>query len=680
MGINRFSVQNNILLYLLIILLLGILVYANSLHAPFTFDDKPNIIDNPAIKSFSNLKTATFAELDHLDPRLRPQIPSRIVGYLTFALDYQLHGSSVFGYHLFNLMIHLFNALCVYFLVRLLTGTHRPPFRNLCDNDDRETMALFAALLFVCHPIQTQAVTYVVQRFTSLATFFYLASVLAYLKARLAEKKKTTVLYLAASLFLTVLAMKTKEFSFTLPFVLVIIEYMFFQGSFLQRARYLSPYVLTLAIIPLTLLAIAVSTGNTISTSSFEFGSSINIARLDYFLTQLTVIIIYLRLLLFPVDQNLDYDHPVYHDLFTPTVIGSAILLAAILAFGIFLCRATFKRDSSLASTSARLCAFGFLWFFLTISAESSIIKIKDLMFEHRLYLPSVGMFIAAVALVTMLHRRLKTKQSQFAKVIFPCGVCVILLLSFATYSRNFIWQDEIRLWQDTATKSPNKPRPHNNLALAYFAQGQYDEALSENQLSLQLKDDPGIHLNIGNILLMEKRFDEALQEFREAIKLNPEYAKAYNGTCNVLLLQKHFAEAQKACQTAIKLNPEYAEAHNLLGLTLFAQGNNIGAEQEYNLAIEIEPDFAIFHNNLANTYFKNGKHAAALKEYGVVAKLEPDYIGVYLSIGKVYQDLDKWSEAINAYRTALRLKPDYKEARDLLAKARSEDPRLGKP
>ena len=664
------GIQNRTWLHVLLILFFGSLIYASSLHAPFTFDDTPNIVDNPALKSFGNLFAAAQGHDELLEPKLKPQIPSRIIGYLTFALNYQLHGLSVFGYHLFNLAIHLVNALLVYALVKVLTLTRHPPFRTLGDdNADSSIPALFIALFFVCHPIQTQAVTYVVQRFTSLATLFYLCSILAYLQARLAKQKRTSGLYLATSLIFAVLAMKTKEFALTLPFVLLLIEFLFLEGTKQQRLCYLLPFLPTLAIIPWGLLSTALSDGNDVSVASFEFGSSADFTRFEYFITQLSIIVIYLRLLIFPTGQNLDYDYPLLHDFFTPTVLGSAALLAALVGSGIFLWRIAMRNPS--LSTPARLGAFGIFWFFITISAESSIIKIKDLMFEHRLYLPSAGFFMALVALGVILKRQLDSRQSPLAKALLPCGVCIVILLAFATHARNFVWQDEIRLWQDIVAKSPNKARPHNNLALAYDKQGRYDEALRENRISLKLKDDHGVHLNSGNIFLKQNRLDEALGEFRTAIALNPEYEKAYNGECSVHLRQKRYSEAAAACQTAIKLKSDYAEAHNLLGLARFALGETTEALQEFNLAIKSKPDVVIFHNNLAKTFYKTGNFAAALDEYRTVATLDPSYLGVYPSIARIHLDLGRISEAMNACQTALRFKPDYQEALDLLEEAK---------
>ncbi len=668
------STKNNIgtitILHTFAILLLGIVIYSNSLNVPFTFDDKPNIVNNLAIKNFDLLLDAAQAKADLLEPRLKPQMVSRIVGYATFALNYHLHGLSVFGYHLVNIIIHLANALLVYCLINLIfsSGTTETPSNTKRDDEkSRSLIALFSALLFVSHPVNTQAVTYIVQRFTSLATFFYLLAIIGYIKSRLNNKKGALFII---SILSAVLAMKTKEFSFTLPFVLVLIEFMFFSDKISNRVVNLFPFALSALIIPFSLIVTSMVAGNPINSSSIEFGSTTDITRWEYFLTQLTVIVFYLKLLLPPVIQNLDYDYPVFHSLFTPEVFLSALLLGFLLAVGIYLRRGAIK-DVWYAKYT-RLISFGILWFFITISAESSIIRIKDLIFEHRLYLPSIGLFIAAISLLAMLRQSLIIKDMALHKVIVPSTLFIIFIFSFSTFSRNFDWQEEIRLWKDTVLKSPNKPRARNNLALAYYDNGFFDEALNENKVSLTLKSDPGIHVNIGNIYLKQNLIEEGIKEFGKAIAIKSDSEKAYNGLCKSNYLLKRYPEALRACETAVRLKPDYAEAYNLMGMIYFDQSELEAALKMFNLSISLKPDFAIAHNNAGNVYYGLKRYDAALKEYQIVSSLDPKYIGIHLSIGKIYHDIGRFSDAVNEFQKLLLVKPNFPEALNLLAVTKS--------
>ena len=201
------------LVVLLLISLLAILIYSNTFSVPFLFDDTPNIVENPQIKDLSN-----FSDFSG----------SRYVGFLSFSLNYRFGGLHVFGYHLVNLLIHIINGFLVYTLVLLLfraSSRLSPTTHDLSPFNSAHWIAFATALLFVSHPIQTQAVTYIVQRFSSLATLFYLLTVVAYLRWRLASPEgRRRYLWYGAALVSTVLAMKTKENSITLPLMLLLVE------------------------------------------------------------------------------------------------------------------------------------------------------------------------------------------------------------------------------------------------------------------------------------------------------------------------------------------------------------------------------------------------------------------------------------------------------------------------
>ncbi|MEE8573991.1 MAG: hypothetical protein V3T30_01145, partial [Thermodesulfobacteriota bacterium] len=222
---------------------IGLIIYSSAFSGPFYLDDGDNIRNNPAIADIS-----MFLDISG----------TRYVTYLSFALNYVVSGFSTFGYRLTNVVIHVVNALLVYKFVLLLTRT--PVMREASAKINRDkftfNVALLSGLLFLVHPLQTQAVSYITQRFASLATLFYLLSAVLYIKARLPESKGRTIyIFYILSILSAVLAMKTKEISFTLPVVIIFIEFALFSGSepVKKRVLYLIPFVLTFAIIPLSL-------------------------------------------------------------------------------------------------------------------------------------------------------------------------------------------------------------------------------------------------------------------------------------------------------------------------------------------------------------------------------------------------------------------------------------------
>jgi len=283
----------------LFIVILGIIIYSNTFHAPFVFDDEPSITDNTVIRELGNFF------LNDSGYRYNPR---RFIGYLSFAVNYHLNGLDVTGYHLFNIAVHLINALLVFSLVRLSFRT--PVLKDSSLFTSADVIAFLSAVLFVAHPVQTQAVTYIVQRVTSLAVLFSLSALVFYARWRLAlesgrSSARSLPLYIL-SIVSIILAMKTKEISFTLPVLIVLFDIFFFRKL---RPGYLVPVLLTMIIIPLDMLHVAKPLGEIISDVSTVTRVKSALSRWDYLFTQFAVIVTYLRLLIFPVNQNLDYDY-----------------------------------------------------------------------------------------------------------------------------------------------------------------------------------------------------------------------------------------------------------------------------------------------------------------------------------------------------------------------------------
>ena len=472
---------NNILIHSSALVLLIIVLYAGTLNAPFQWDENYFIVDNPIVKDFSYFVNPSDAKGFNI---FYGGLINRYVGYLTFALNYKVNGLSVAGYHIVNIAIHIANAILVYFLVLL---TFRTPFFSKNVNgaavnsdwkkgkeaDSRFLIAFFSSILFAAHPMQTEAVTYVFQRFASLAAFFYLLSLTAYIKFRLEtddNHKAGRWTPYAITLLSAVLAMKTKENTFTLPIVIMLYEFLFFspptvpcsnlnniptsQPRFFQQQRflYLAPILVTLCIIPLTLMRLTGEYG----VNPGLYGAKV-FHRDEYLFTQLRGIVTYLRLLFFPVNQNIDYNYPVYRSFFNWNVLLSFLFLLSIVITGVYCVHrsaAERRDDSPLACAYYRMIAFGIFWFFITISVESSIIPIPMLFCEYRSYLPSVGIFVAVTTLIFMqVIRPGKMNALQKKRIAILILFLAVIVLSAATVKRNELWTDKVSLWTDAVSK-----------------------------------------------------------------------------------------------------------------------------------------------------------------------------------------------------------------------------------
>lgn len=584
-----------------LILAAGIIVYANTFHVPFVLDDKPSIVENADIRSLDNFQASQ----------------TRYVGYLTFALNYRFGGLDVTGYHVVNLVIHLGCALLVYALLRL---TFRTPYFSAPGSSlgaqlgtgnrelgTRDFVPLFAALLFVAHPVQTQAVTYVVQRLTSLCTLFYLLSLFLYAQARLrgepglgdqgpgAGDRKPAApwvrpgLALAGAVVSATIAMKTKEIAFTLPLAVALHEVFFFRGPWRRRLLFLLPLLATLPIVPLAVLSSGESAGDLFSDISEKASANVGMSRLDYLFTQFRVIVTYLRLLLLPVNQNLDYDYPIYTTFFSSQVFLSSLLLAALFLLALFLWWRSRPTSLQPLAPGVRLVAFGLLWFFLTLSVESSIIPIVDVIFEHRIYLPSFGAATAFAAAFALGGERFFPggRRRWFSAI----AALIVVALGAATLHRNHLWGDDIRLWQDVVEKSLGKGRPWNNLGVAL--------------------EDAG-------------RRSEAAVALARAIAVEPTYHRAYHNLADLHLVSGRPAEAIPLLQAAIRIKPDFTEAYVKMGAAL------IRGRQFREAAVFLERNLDRVANNAEGRFYLGaayaflGQREAALRELAVVSRMDP--------------------------------------------------------
>jgi tetratricopeptide (TPR) repeat protein len=681
---------------LFLIAILGFIAYSNSLRVPFVFDDDTSILDNPVIKSLGNfLSSSSGYEYN----------PRRFVGYLTIAVNYALGGLDVTGYHVFNLAVHIANAFLVYSLMVLTFKT--PRMRNSSLSLSSRRIAFFTAALFVVHPIQTEAVTYVVQRFTSLTTMFYLMSLSLYARWRLLEEsgrlpRRKTLLWYFLSLAAAVLAMKTKEIAFTLPIIVVIYEFFFFRLPTRRRVPFLAPILATLFIIPLSLLNIAKPLGEALSDASQVTRIQTDVSRWDYLLTQFRVVVTYIRLLVFPVNQNLDYSYPIYRSFSSPSVFLSFLFLLALFVFGLYLFLRSGRHDSEYGP-GLRLVSFGIMWFFVTLSVESSVIPIVDPIFEHRAYLPSVGFISAFVVGAMIVMSRLKRKGERFvAMAVAPLLVVILLLFGVATYSRNMTWNDPITLWSDVVKKSPAKARPiynlgqaydirgaaekaadlyrtairldpylahaYNNLANIYEKQGRVELAiwLYRKVIAIYPKDNIA-RTNLGAVYAKQGRYAEAIAELTRAIRIKPDYAIAHNNLGNVYYERGYLDDAVREYQTAIKAKGNFSGAYNNLGLVYVKKGLLSEAAEEFRLAIRFEPGGAESYNNLGMVFLKQGNFEGALHEFQRASALQPGNPAIHANIGRVYLSTGNLEEALKEFQTALAIAPDLSEARNYL-------------
>ncbi|BFN37126.1 hypothetical protein [Fidelibacter multiformis] len=472
--------------YCLIIIIVTTIAYWNSFDVPFQFDDSHAIQNNPGIRDLSDLN------------RVFNSFPQRPVAQLTFALNYHFHELDVWGYHLVNLIIHIINALLVFWLVLQILNRLKEQKRISLQDPEILFVAFSTGLLFAVHPVQTQAVTYIVQRMASLATLFYLLAVNCFLKGRsLLSKKKFAWIWFVLSGLSGLLGLFTKQIVFTFPIMILMLEWILYEdiGSFLKKhqKKAIIIGVIFLSFLLILPLVYKLDFSRIFKTIPPQQGHTYTLTPYNYFLTQLRVHMTYLRLIFLPVNQHLDYDYPISESLFEWKVILSGLFLLTL-----FILAIRYRKKYPVFS-------IGVLWYFIASAVESSIIPIPNVIFEHRLYLPFVGILLASFLVV-------------FIKVRKKLTIIILLIttsLLYMTYERNRIWESKKLLWYESFLLSPNKARTKNNYATYLSIQNDYLKSyiIYKNTLNINSSYEAPL-LNLYKIYL-------TIGDYNSANKLN---------------------------------------------------------------------------------------------------------------------------------------------------------------
>ena len=628
--------KKRVLLSLLLICL-SVSIYSNTFHVPFTFDDYHSIVLNTKIRSWKD-----FSDIWSFTR-------TRFLTYFTFALNYHFGGLKVSGYHLVNLLIHLACAFAVWSLVELLELRCRGYISY---------MGFVAALIFLVHPVQTQAVTYIVQRAASLATLFYLMATIFFLRFRLTQSSlqekprlagQGVNVWYSACCLTTVAAMFTKEICFTLPLMLLVIDRLLYpEITWRKRMREFVPLLLTLVIIP-GLFALSTRKVNLGELGRLAEPTG-TISPYHYLVTQFRVIVTYLRLLIFPLNQNLDYDYPVYRSFWSTPCWSSFLILVALIVSGFI----GYRRKNI-------MFALAVVWFFLSLSVESSVYPIRDVIFEHRLYLPMVSYGISVALLFSFLKNHASKHLWLLALIMLICGYGSL------TYFRNNIWKSNVTLWADVAAKSPNKARAHHNYGQALFAERKYDEAMKEFNVALQL--DPSFVLTYftrGGLYASRGQYELAIKDFNEVLKRSLDktrLAQVYLARGKVYAEMEDYQASLNDFNQAISLDSKNAVAYSERGLLFARQGNYQQAIKDFDRALQIDSHSAEAYNNRGLARIYQGETEAGLMDFRRALAEAPEFVRVYLNIGLAYFRRGDFSESLNAYRKALEMDPNLIQA-----------------
>jgi tetratricopeptide (TPR) repeat protein len=601
-----------------------ILVYANSLHAPFVFDDVQSITENTSIRRLAS--TAIWS------PPPGVTVSGRPIVNASLALNYALGSSDVRGYHLVNVAIHALAALVLFGLLR---RTFVLPRLRARFGSDATWVAFAGALIWAFHPLHTESVTYVVQRAESLMGLFYLLTLHCFVRSTDAPQPR---LWQTACGIACALGMATKEVMVSAPLVVLLYDRILVAGSLRECWRRRRGLHATLAATWFVLVVLGWQSGDRAGTAGYSSG----VVPWHYALTQCRAVVHYLQLAVWPHPLVFDYGPyaPPQMREFLPFIVAGAVMLAA----AVWLLR----RWPAAGFAGAALL--------LILAPTSSVMPIAtEPMAEHRMYLPLAA--IAALA-VAGLHR-----LGQARGLLIVAAVAVGLGVS--TFQRNAIYRTERTLWSATVAGAPRNPRAHSSLAWALFAEREFASAESHFKAALALRPDY-VDARHGLARIMEEggRVREAGEQYRAILRSTPGDFVAHNALGNLAFQLHDLPAAAIDFENAVRARPGSAPAHNNLGCVLYELGDLPAAKTQLETALRLAPDYAEAHYNLGNVLVRQNRLSDARAVYGQALRLAPDYAVAHAHLGVVLQNLGEPAAAIWHYREALRLQPDLEFVR----------------
>ena len=616
----------------LVIVAAGALAYHNSYAGVFLLDDEYHIVQNDRIRQLWPIRDL----LNHSRPLVE----------LSLAVNYALGGLVVRGYHAFNLIVHVLAGLALFGVVRrtLLLEVFGGRFERTAG-----WWSLVVSLIWVVHPLGTQSVTYVIQRGESMMGLFYLLTL--YCAVRGARSRRPVGWY-AGAVAACALGMGCKAVMVTAPLVVVFYDSVFLPGPVRNLWRRRGWFYLCLAgtwSIPVaTGVARHVLAPPAGATVSLGFGYG-QVTPWQYLLTQAEVLVHYLRLSLWPDPLCLDYAWPVARhvgEVALPAVGVVALLLVTVWALW-------------------RRWWLGFVgvWFFVILAPTSSFIPIKDVAFEHRMYLPLAGVVVVVVAIGMGVIRRIcdACGAGGVVRSMVVAGVVTIVVsvLVYVTLRRNADYHSRLVMWSKVAGLRPGNSRAQLHLGNALF-HSDLDRAIEAYELALAL-DDSQVQArhNLANAALKQGRLEDAIRGYREVVAVKPEYVRAYYNMGNALRRLGRRREAVEAYQGALEVDPGYHEARTNLGLTLAELGEFDEAIAEYERVLAADANHVGARLNLGAVLVQQGRLREAEAQYRAVTRIDPNEANAHHRLGVVLTRQGRFDEAIRSLRRALSLRPE---------------------
>ncbi len=592
----------------------GLCAYATSFKGAFLLDDLIHILQNGRIRSLSPVTDLLSGGRPIVD--------------LTLALNYASAGvGDVWEYHAVNLIIHVLAGLTLYGIVRRSLLSRRLPEHLQAAAGE---VALLVAMIWVVHPLLTQGVTYLIQRAESLMGLFYLVTLYGLIRGAGSSRSTRWCITAVAA---CALGMGCKAVMVTAPIAALLYDRAFLSSSFVEAVRRRWSFYVGLALTwgVLWWSGVAKSVLGSSADATVGFGFE-GISPVVYALTQPGVILHYLVLSVWPNPLCLDYNWPTVNGL--GVAAAPAFVLTILLGALIWLRR----RNPPLAFVGA--------WFFLILLPTSSIIPIKDVLFEHRVYLSSAAVVVLVVLGGHYLRLQLLDRFPSRRRVAHGATALAVVLitasLGYTTLRRNKVYQSSVGMWRDVAAKRPRNARAYEQLGTALVMRGQKDEAAIAYRRAVDVDPDfVSARANLANALFETGNVEEASRQYREVLLAQPHRVEARINLGHTLRLMGRVDECIEAFQAATRVDVErttpqiLASAHFNLGSVLAGRGTLDEALREFLEAVRIRPDYEKAHFALGRILFVEGDLDAAIEHFNRTLRINPDHRAARTALGE---------------------------------------------
>ena len=609
----------------------GVILFFSTVHSPFLYDDAHAIEDNPYIKNLSQFQQMVGVQ----------NIFNRPILLLTFSVNNALGQLDVFGYHLINIMLHLCVGIVLYFLTMELVTIEKLSLSKIF-----QRLPLVVSLIHIFNPINIQSITYLSSRSSVLVTFFYLSSFYLFIRFINYKEKKINkwgnLLYLLAGLFLFYLGLGSKEIIVTLPIIAIL--YLWVRSSSKSLQKFIPELLLILIPLIIYLLYRYIDMGNLFVIKNDPYSHIID--RELYLVTQIKAIIsYYLIKILFPINLNFEPDMRLVSGILDWEWMA-CLIIAVCLAIYIF------KQKSILLK-----CAF--TWALITILPTSSIIPLKQIVTEHRSYLPSIGISLGLGILFL--------RAASINRLMHPIIIGILIFYGFLTMKRSLDYRSEISIWEDTVEKSPYKSLVHNNLGTAYLSKNELKKAKNSFGISSALSpSSPDPYINLGHIHSRNKEWDKAKLKYDLALKLGANRSQIFFHSGLMRLKLKKPEEAIPFLLEAIRIKNHRSVYHHELGNAFRLMKQYDSALKSYRKALKLESNHVEAQNNIAVIFWKLNALDKAEVEFKKALAME-DKNTIHKNLANVYIAKKQFSKAIPHLKTLIGRNPNDSRARSLL-------------